>query len=220
MPSFRDALQGAVDHPIISILVMAAGCAMLVFLWVYAVWLKPKKDTRQSRLEFQEWHGGSASSFPRRWADGNPTWVAIRNASEAPAATAKNVTVRLEFINSEGSTIHVVPQAPWFATKSYGPTKRLVVERWRHDASIEGGGEQSFVLFVTDDNSRVLVQKDALEPVGALDYDHWRVKITATSDNAEGFEGEIGFTLTPNHLAPNIPAFKKLETLKPLVDRP
>ncbi len=63
-----------------------------------------------------------------------------------------------------------------------------------------------------------MVHKRATEPIGQLDYDRWRVRIIVTSDDAQGFEGELRFTFTRNGLEPDRPAFTKIRTLAPLLN--
>ncbi len=165
------------------------------------------------KLKYQEWHSGGARSFPSEHHGGHPSWVAIKNTQKTPAKQAVNVTARLEFIDSNNVTRFTVPQVPWYRIQHRGTAK---TEQWCDDVTIEGGEEQSFVLFVEADDRRILAYKGPL-PIGHLDYDHWRIKIIVRSDNAQGFEGEIGFTLSSNQLTPDQPAFNLLRTLDPLV---
>jgi len=173
---------------------------------------------QEPRLEFQQWHAGSSRSFPLTWAGGSPTWVAISNSQAAPARTAVNVTARLEFSNSDLSKRFGVPQAHWFAIKDrMGVTGAGRLEEWRTDVEIDGGDEQSFVLYVTDDKGSMSVYKNSHEPIGLIDYDHWNVKILVSSDNAEGFEGNLGFTYTRRCLTQDDPLFTKQRNVAPLV---
>jgi len=116
-------------------------------------------------------------------------------------------------MNSAQTNLLIVPEAVWWEIRNTpgGNTH----SGWRHGVDIEGGDEQSFVLFVTDQHGRIIPHKDRNEPVGELDYDHWAVKVIVSSDNAQGFEGTIGFTLTRNSLAPDQPAFTKQRNVKP-----
>jgi hypothetical protein len=165
------------------------------------------------KLEYHGWHSGDARSFPSEHHGGHPSWVAIKNTQKTPAMQAVNVTARLEFIDSNNVTRFVVPQVPWYRIQHRGTAK---TEQWCDDVTIEGGEEQSFVLFVESHDRRILAYKGPL-PIGHVDYDHWRIKIIVRSDNAQGFEGEIGFTLSSNQLTPDQPAFKLLRTVDPLV---
>jgi hypothetical protein len=165
------------------------------------------------KLEYQEWHSGGARSFPSEYHGGHPSWVALKNTQKAPPKQAVNVTARLEFIDSNNVTRFTVPQVPWYRIQHRATTK---TEQWCDDVTIEGGEEQSFVLFVQADDGRLLAYKGPL-PIDHLDYDHWRIKIIVTSDNAQGFEGEIGLTLSSNQLTPDQPPFTLLRTLEPLV---
>ena len=165
------------------------------------------------KLEYQEWHSGGARSFPSEHHGGHPSWVAIKNTQKIPAKQAVNVTARLEFIDSNNVTRFTVLQVPWYRIQHRATAK---TEQWCDDVTIEGGEEQSFVLFVEAGDGRLLVYKGPL-PIGHLDYDHWRIKIIVRSDNAQGFEGEIRFTLSRNQLTPHQPAFTLLRTLEPLV---
>jgi hypothetical protein len=145
-----------------------------------------------------------------------PTWIAVVNRQAAPAMSAGNVTARLEFIDSSGRTQFSVPNADWYQVQKFGATGE--VQQWRADTAIDGGDEQSFVLFTTADSGRLVIHKQGLEPIGYLDYDKWRIRIIVTSDDADGFEGELRFTYTRNSLVPDQPAFTKLRTLSPLVN--
>jgi len=124
----------------------------------------------------------------------------------------------MEYIDSNAKVRFVVPQTSWFCVQH--PTPSTSVETWASIVDIEGGDDQSFVLFVQVEDRRVLVAKSAREPAGDLDYDHWNVKITVTSDDAVGFEGLLGFTFTKHGMPPDVPAFKKTKSVKPLVKQP
>lgn len=173
---------------------------------------------QSAQLDFQEWHAGDTRSFPNRYGDGHPSWVAVVNRQAAPARTATNVTVRLEFVDSSGATRFCVPHGVWYQMQRFGNSSE--VQQWRDDITIDGGDEQSFVLFAQNDDRRLVIHKHASEPIGQLDYDRWRVRITVTSDDAQGFEGELRFTFTRNSLEPDRPAFTKIRTLAPLVKPP
>jgi hypothetical protein len=96
------------------------------------------------QLGFGEWHGGDTRSFAILYGDAHPSWIAVVNRQTAPARKATNVTAWLEFIDSSGTTQFTVPQTDWFCVERSGTTR---VESWRCDVTIEGGDEQSFVLF-------------------------------------------------------------------------
>lgn len=75
-------------------------------------------------------------------------------------------------------------------------------------AEIEGGEDQSFILFVTGKDHRIWVCKAGQIPVAVLDLGHWRANIIVESDNVDGFEGTVSFTILPHRgLAPDNPAF-------------
>jgi hypothetical protein len=138
----------------------------------------------------------------------------VRNTQDAPPRTARNVTARLEFEDSSGTTQFTVPNADWFVVQRIGTTK---IESWRRDATIEAGDEQSFVLFATNDKRQVIISKSAGEPIGMLGYDKWRVRIIVTSDDGQGLEGELRFTYTRSNLARDHPAFHRIRTVPPTV---
>jgi hypothetical protein len=167
-----------------------------------------------AQLDFLEWHAGDSRSFPNGYGEAHPSWIAVKNTQDAPARTAKNVTTRLEFVDSSGITQFTVPHADWFVIETIGTTK---IESWRRDSTIEGGDEQSFVLFASNDKGQVIISKSAGEPIGMLGYDKWRVRIIVTSDDGQGFEGELRFTHTRSSLAPDHPAFHRMRTVPPLV---
>ncbi len=164
-------------------------------------------------LAFAEWHAGDTRGFPNRYGDAQPSWMAVANKQTTPARKATNVTVRLEFMDSTGATQFTVPQTDWFYVERSGTTK---VESWRRDVTIEGGDEQSFVLF-SQGTSRTIVSKSSGEPIGWLDYDRWRVRIIVTSDDAQGFEGHLGFAITRSGMEIDRPAVKLQRTIPPLV---
>jgi hypothetical protein len=168
-----------------------------------------------AQLDFQEWHAGDTRGFPNRYGEGHPSWIAVMNRQAAPARNATNVTARLEFVDSSGTTRFCVPHAEWYQMQRFGNSGE--VQQWRDDTTIDGGDEQSFVLFAQNDNGGLVVHKHAAEPIGRLDYDRWRIRIIVTSDDAQGFEGELRFTLTRNSLEPDRPAFTRIRTIAPLV---
>lgn len=164
-------------------------------------------------LAFADWHPGDTRGFPNQYGDAHPSWIAVVNKQTTPARRATNVTARLEFMDSSGRTQFTVPQTDWFYVERSGTT---TVEGWRRDVTIEGGDEQSFVLF-SQGSGRTIVSKSSGEPTGWLDYDKWRVKIIVTSDDALGFEGDLGFIITRSGLEIDRPAFKLKRTIPPLV---
>ena len=173
-----------------------------------------KSPPKDDHLTFLQWHSGNARNLPREWPEKGmtPTWVSIKNLAVSPSCTAKNVTVRLDFVNSAHDQLFTVPEAPWYAVKRTGDRTFTGFE---HCLDIEGDDEQSCVLFVTDSQSRLWVYKRPGEPVGILNYDHWTVKVFVTSENIRGFEGTIGFTQTKNSMTSDRPAFTKLRSAEP-----
>lgn len=165
-----------------------------------------------SQLEFVQWHGGSSRNLPQK-ENGNPTWVSIRNNQIRVPDVAKNTTVRMEFVNANRTSVFTVPEAQWYIEKDFG--NGIEGRGYKGSVDLEGGEEQSFVLFVTDAHSKIWVYKNGETPVGILDYGHWDINLSVSSDNAEGFEGKIGFTLTRNSLTPDQPAFTRLRGVKP-----
>ena len=99
-------------------------------------------------LDFVIWHSGGSRGLPmHRPSSGNtPSWISIRNTQVAPSVTARNVTARLEFVDSKREQLLIVPEAVWFEQKIAPRTER--VEGYRHDLEIAGGDEQSFIFFV------------------------------------------------------------------------
>jgi hypothetical protein len=90
-------------------------------------------------------------------------------------------------------------------------------ESWRRNTTIEAGDEQSFVLFAINGKQQYIIFKSAGEPLGMLGYDRWRVRIIVTSDDGQGFEGELRFTYTRGCFLPDDPAFHRIRTIPPLV---
>lgn len=176
-------------------------------------------------LESAGWHASDRGKLPIHWPDAysNPSWFCVHNTHATPAKTAKNVTARLEFTNTEKTELLLISEACWFEEKRMARTKEgmpesVTVERWSHAVEIEGGNEQSFVLFVQNKPGDLLPHKNGSEPLGPLDYDHWDVKITVSADNVKGFEGILGFTLSRNRLAPDHPAFVRLRDVPPRLE--
>jgi hypothetical protein len=167
-------------------------------------------------LAFAEWHAGDTRGFPNQYGEASHSWIAVVNRQTTPARKASNVTARMEFIDSSGATQFTVPQADWFYVERTGST---TVQGWRRDVTIEGGDEQSLVLF-SQGGGRTIVSKSAGEPIGRLDYDKWRIKIVVTADDAQGFEGHLSFTLTRSGMEIDRPAFKLKRTIPPLVGAP
>jgi hypothetical protein len=175
---------------------------------------KPQRHTSVQGLEYAGWHGNTGrlpTFFPNELS--SPSWINIRNSCTAPNKSAQRVTVQLGFVNSTRTQLWIVPEAVWFEQQSNSVD--TVVEKWSHEVSIEGGDDQSFVLFAQDENGRVIPHKDGGEPLPPLDYDHWDVKVVVSSDNVRGFEGIIRFTQTRNNLTPDQPAFIKLRDVEP-----
>jgi hypothetical protein len=119
----------------------------------------------------------------------------------------------MEFINDARTSVFTVPEAQWYVEKDLG--NDITGRGYKGSVDLEGGEEQSFVLFVTDLQRKIWVYKNGETPVGILDYGHWEINMIVSSNNIEGFEGKIGFTLTRNSLTPDHPAFTRTRTVKP-----
>jgi len=123
--------------------------------------------------------------------------------------------VQLQFSNAAKTTLLTVPAAKWFVKDKTTP-KGNEHSGWRDSVDLESSEEQSFVLFLNGADDKVLVCGSASTPIGQLDYGAWEVGIIATSDNAVGFEGTMGFTRTKHDgLIPKQPAFTKLRDVPP-----
>jgi hypothetical protein len=171
---------------------------------------------RVAQLNFLEWHAEHSRSFPGSYGDAHPSWIAVKNTHDAAPRSATNVVARLEFVDSSGTTQFTVPHADWFVVQRTGTTR---VESWQRDATIEAGDEQSFVLFATNDERQVIISKSAGEPIGMLGEDKWRVRIVVTSDDVQGFEGELRFTYMRGSITPDHPAFRRTRTVPALVSQ-
>jgi hypothetical protein len=174
-------------------------------------WLRRR---RGPILRFGEWHGGTSSGYPAKFTGGAPSWISIRNTQVESPEVARNVTVRIEWVNATRTARFHVPEADWYVKQ--GLPGRRTGESWSRSADIEGGDEQSCILLVTDDQGRLWVYKHGTEPVGVLDYGRWTANLLVVSDNAEGFEGNLGFTLTRSGLFPDRPrAFTMRQSVPP-----
>jgi hypothetical protein len=168
-------------------------------------------------LQFVQWHSGE-SGYPTNVPGGSPSWISIRNAEVRSPQLAKNVSAQIEWINDARTTRLFVPEADWYLRRG-APGKRTS-EGWSTSAEIDGGDEQSCVLLVTDAEGRLWVYKQGAQPVGVLDYGHWTANLLVTSDNAEGFEGSLGFTLTRSGLLTDLPkAFVMHRSVPPKLRR-
>jgi len=174
--------------------------ALLLYARTHVGWIRRGHGPT---LQFGEWHGGTDRGYPAKVNGGAPSWISIRNTEVSSPKTAKNVSAQIEWINQARTTRLSVPETDWYVREGI-PGKRTV-EGWFRSADIEGGDEQSCVLLVTAADGRLWVYKHGTEPVGVLDYGQWSANLFVTSDNAEGFEGTLGFTLTRSGLFPDRP---------------
>jgi hypothetical protein len=156
-----------------------------------------------SRLEFGLWHGGDSNRYPRKLNNGCPSWVSVRNVNTAAPRTASNVVAQIEWIDAERSKRLVVPEADWYFIEETPGGGRA--ESWLRSVDLQGGDDQSFVLFVQDEQSRRYIYKHGTELVGMLGEGLWTANIRVSSDNAEGFEGTLTLTVTRGGLTPGSP---------------
>jgi hypothetical protein len=172
------------------------------FRWPFAA--------RGPALRFGMWHGGTSFGYPARVNDGCASWISVKNIETAIPQVAKNVSARIEFVNAANTTRLTIPEADWFALRGDGVTQSG--SGWSRNISIDGGGDQSFVLLVRDDRMRLWVYKNGTEQVGVLDNGQWEASILVSSDNAEGFEGILNFPLGRAETKPN---FKMRRRVRP-----
>jgi hypothetical protein len=170
-------------------------------------------------LELVTWHAGKRGRLPSFWPDSesNPTWISVRNTRIAPPLRARNVTAYLEFVNSSRTRRLIVPEAVWFEEQH---TERRVSEQFTHSVEIEGGDEQSFILFSENKRGDLIPYKNGSEPLEPLDFDHWDLLVRVSSDNASGCEAHSGFTLTRHSLAQDTPHFSKRQPVPPKIQPP
>ena len=177
----------------------------------------PGRSTRAALvLDYDTWHGGTSRGYPTKLGegiDGVPTWVSVKNTNLAVPQLARGVAARIEFVNDAENTRLVVPEADWYFIRQ---SRSLRQTAWRRVIDIEGGEDQSFVLFVTDNEGKPCIYKTGASLVGILDDGHWQARLYVSSDNAEGFEGTLGFTLSKHKgLIPDSPAFTMQRRVKP-----
>ena len=167
-------------------------------------------------LELVTWHAGARGRLPSFWPDdeSNPTWISVRNIRGTPPVRARNVTARLEFVNSAQTRRLIVPEAVWFEEQHTG---HRVSEKYSHAVEIEGGDEQSFIVFSTNKRGDLVPYKNGNEPLEPLGFDHWDVLIHVSSDNVHGHEAHSGFTVTRHSYVHDMPYFIKQLRVPPKV---
>ena len=108
--------------------------------------------------------------------------------------TARDVIAQIQFSHASGSQRLTVPNAAWYAMTNTGSTHSA---GWKSSVDLEASETQCFVLFVQkDQENRLWVHRDNSSPVGVLEYGGWEVVIKVTSENVEGFEGTLNFTIS------------------------
>jgi hypothetical protein len=220
IPQLRDVLKASVEHPWVSLFIMAAvySVGMVVIAHLSALDIHWPWKARRPILRFGEWHAGTNSGYPSIVPGGSPSWISIRNTEVEAPEVARNVTIQIEWVNAAKTIRLPVPEADWYVKE--GLPGRRTREAWTKHADIEGGDEQSCVLFVQGEQSKVWVYKNGSEPVGVLDYGRWNAHLVVSSDNAEGFEGTLAFTLKRSGLLPDSPAFDMRRRLPPRLAAP
>ena len=176
----------------------------------------PRSHDMGCDLELVTWHAGARGRLPSFWPDdeSNPTWISVRNIRGAPPVRARNVTARLEFVNSAQTRRLIVPEAVWFEEQHTG---HRVSEKYSHAVEIEGGDEQSFIVFSTNKRGDLVPYKNGNEPLEPLGFDHWDVLIHVSSDNVHGHEAHSGFTVTRHSYVHDMPYFIKQLRVPPKV---
>lgn len=178
-------------------------------------WPYSTRDRNAPQVEYETWHaGGHKTGYPTKVDSGAPTWVALKNTSLAMPTTARNISVRIEWINDSETRRLEVPEAAWYIMK-IDPQTKFHLTSWTGHPDLDGGESQSFVLFVVDQDRRLWIW-NSHNPVGVLDDGHWEATVTVVSDNARGFEGKLGFTLSKYHgMIPDSPVFTLTQRLRP-----
>jgi hypothetical protein len=178
--------------------------------------------SRDRGLVFAGWLGAShAVLLPVHWPTETEkaNWVSIRNSRAIPSVDAKNVTVHLEFINSQKTKRLIVPEAVWWEIGGMTPKENERVSHAQHSVDISGGDDQAFLLFSEDREGRGIPYKDANEPLEPLSKDRWEISLLVTSDNIEGFEGMIPVIAGRNGIRADLAnPFTRLRSVPPRLE--
>jgi hypothetical protein len=97
-------------------------------------------------LDFEAWHTAVPHlGYPAKLGNGAPVWGVIKNSALNLALTAKNVSVRVEWINdSRGSRVEV-PEAAWYIASHSNASEGIDEAGWSSRPDLDGGESQSFV---------------------------------------------------------------------------
>jgi len=142
-------------------------------------------------LHYVGWFSGSTFGIPRM--DGGTCSVleVTNNVVDIPVF-AKDATARIEYWNAAGTKRFVVPVATWWCMI---PGRARGSGGWRYTVDVEAGTSQCLVLFASKGNQNI-VYRDNTIPAGVIDYGKWAILIQVSSENLEGFEITLSFTIT------------------------
>jgi hypothetical protein len=146
-----------------------------------------RQESLESRLEFGLIHAGAwvTDAFLQSLV------IDIRNVQTAVVNTAKNVSARIQFVLTDGTTFTVTSGA-WL-TKRTG-SEGIVQGGLTTSTDLEGGEEQPFVLLLIKKRDRsVWAFRNLDAPVGVCGVGRWIAHVRVISDNAQTLEGSIGF---------------------------
>lgn len=141
------------------------------------------------------WYDGGTFGIPS--IDGGTCSVLeVKNNIVEVPVYAKDVTARIEYWNAAGTKRFVVAVATWW---DMIPDRAKGSGGWRHTVDVEAGASQCLILFVTKDN-KMIAYRENIMPVGVIDYGKWNILIQVSSENVEGFETTLSFTLARDGL--------------------
>ena|ERR1022692_3488078 len=141
------------------------------------------------------WYDGGTFGIPG--IDGGTCSVLeVKNNLVDVPVYAKDVTARIEYWNAAGTKRFVVAVATWW---DIIPDRAKGSGGWRNTVDVEAGASQCLVLFVTKDN-KMIAYRENIMPVGVIDYGKWNILIQVSSENVEGFETTLSFTLARDGL--------------------
>jgi hypothetical protein len=199
--AIRDFLAFCIAHFWLStFVILAAYCIGVVIVAYLSIWFTfgpvVSKPTAQELS-----NGGPVLRFAQiytaNWQPQGfkpPTVLEVKNAQTNIPNVARNVTARIQFKGPDDSQFTVV-QAAWVWAKHVGSRHH---EGIRGSVDLEGNESQPFVLLMTTEQGRHLVQDNGF-PVGNIVTGEWEANVSIVSDNAPTLEDTIEFTVLPDN---------------------
>jgi hypothetical protein len=142
---------------------------------------------------------------------GEATIVEVRNPTVRTPVAATDVMASILYENDSGSRRFSV-SAKWLEMKVY---PKGTTRQWASGISVMEGGESQFFVLWINTGAKMIVHNGDGEPIGELDYGHWRLTIQVTAANFQGFEGVFGFTRRRDGFEGDSPVFRTFRQLPP-----